>query len=150
MAMRRATMGLVLAFAVMAIVASGMGALVATQTVSNTGSITVSPSVELGVYQDSGCTVALSSVSWGTLNPGATSTATIYLQNQGNVPVTLSMSVGSWTPSSASNYLTLTWNRDGYTLAAGASVQAVLSLTVSSSITGITTFSFSITITGTQ
>ena len=129
---------------------STFGALVATQKVSNTGSITVAPSVQLGVYQDSGCTVALSSVSWGALNPGATSTAMIYLQNQGNVPVTLSMSVGSWTPSSASSYLTLTWNRDGYSLAAGASVSAVLSLTVSSSITGITTFSFSITITGTQ
>ena len=143
-------MGMVLALAVMAIVASGMGALVATQTISNTGSITVTPSVQLGVYSDSGCTVAISSVSWGTLNPGTTSTAPIYVKNQGNVAVTLSMSVNSWNPSSASSYLTLTWNRDGYSLAAGASVSAVLSLTVSSSITGITTFSFSITITGTQ
>jgi hypothetical protein len=42
------------------------------------------------------------------------------------------------------------WNRAGYVLAVGASVQAVLSLTVSSSISGVTSFSFDITITGTQ
>jgi len=152
MAMQKATMGTVLVLAVMALVTSAVGALVATRTVSNTGNITVvtPPSVQLGVYSNSGCTTALSSVSWGTLDPGATSTATIYLKNEGNVPVTLSISAGNWNPSSASSYLTLTWNRDGYVLAVGASVQAVLSLTVSSSISGITTFSFDITITATQ
>jgi len=129
---------------------STLGSLVATQSVSNSGSITIAPSVQLGVYSDSGCTVALSSISWGTLNPGATLTQTIYVKNQGNVAVTLSMSVDSWTPSSASTYLTLTWNLDGFTLPAGNSVQAVLSLTVSSSITGITTFSFNLNIAGTQ
>jgi hypothetical protein len=145
-------MGTVLALAVMALVVSGLGALVTTRTVSNTGNIRIAtpPSVQLGVYQDSGCTVALSSVSWGTLDPGATATATIYLKNQGNVPVTLSISAGNWNPASASSYFTLTWNRDGYVLAVNASVQAVLSLTVSSSISGITTFSFDITITATQ
>jgi hypothetical protein len=106
--------------------------------------------VQLGVYQDSGCTVALPSVSWGTLDPGTTATATIYLKNQGNVPVTLSISAGNWNPASASSYLTLTWNRSGYVLVVGASVQAVLSLAVSSSISGVTTFSFDITITATQ
>jgi hypothetical protein len=145
-------MGTVLVLAVMAFVVSGLGALVTTRTVSNTGNITVvtPPSVQLGVYSNSGCTVALSSVSWGTLDAGATSTATIYLKNEGNVPVTLSISAGNWNPSSASSYFTLTWNRGGYVLAVGASVQAVLSLAVSSSITGITTFSFDITFTATQ
>jgi hypothetical protein len=84
------------------------------------------------------------------LDPGATTTATIYLKNEGNVPVTLSISAGNWNPASASSYFTLTWNRGGYVLAVGASVQAVLSLAVSSSISGVTTFSFDITITATQ
>lgn len=145
-------MGTVLAFAIMALVVSAVGTLVATRTVPNTGNIRVvtPPSVQLGVYSDSGCTTALSSVSWGTLDPGATATATIYLKNEGNVPVTLSISASNWNPASASSYFTLTWNRAGYVLAVGASVQAVLSLAVSSSITGITTFSFDITITATQ
>jgi hypothetical protein len=145
-------MGTVLALAVMSLVVSAIGALVATRTVSNTGNINVvtPPSVQLGVYSDNGCTTALSSVSWGTLNPGTTATATIYLKNEGNVPVTLSISAGNWAPSSASSYFTLTWNRAGYVLAVGASVQAVLSLAVSSSISGVTSFSFDITITATQ
>lgn len=145
-------MGTVLVLAVMALVVSAAGALVVTRTVSNTGNIRVvtPPSVQLGVYSDSGCTTALSSVSWGTLDPGATSTATMYLKNEGNVPVTLSISASNWNPSSASSYFTLTWNRAGYVLAVGASVQAVLSLAVSSGISGITTFSFDITVTATQ
>jgi hypothetical protein len=84
------------------------------------------------------------------LDPGSTATATIYLKNEGNVPVTLSISAGNWNPASASSYFTLTWNRAGYVLAVGTSVPAVLSLAVSSSISGITTFSFDITITATQ
>jgi hypothetical protein len=152
MAMQKATIGTVLVFAIMALVAGAVGTLVTTRTLSNSGNIVVNtpPSVQLGVYSDSGCTTALSSVSWGTLNPGATSTATIYLRNEGNVPVTLSIGASNWNPSSASSYFTLTWNRDSYVLAVGASVQAVLSLAVSSSITGITAFSFTITITATQ
>lgn len=152
MAMQKATMGTVLVFAIMALVAGAVGTLVTTRTVSNSGNIRVvtPPSVQLSVYSDSGCTTALSSVSWGTLDPGTTATATIYLKNEGNVPVTLNISASNWAPSSASSYFTLTWNRDSYVLAVGASVQAVLSLTVSSSISGITSFSFDITITATQ
>ena len=146
-------MGMVLAVAVMGLVISALGALVVTRTFSNTGNIKVvtpSPSVQLGVYSDSGCTTALSSVSWGTLDPGSTATATAYLKNEGNVPVTLSIQASNWNPASAQNYFTLTWNRNGYVLAVGASVQAVLSLAVSSSISNVTSFSFDITITATQ
>lgn len=150
-------MGTVLALVVMSLVVSAIGALVATRTVSNTGNIRVAtppPSppatVQLGIYSDSNCTTALSSVSWGTLDPGTTATSTIYVRNEGNVPVTLSIGASNWSPSSASSYFTLSWNRAGYVLAAGASVQAVLSLAVSSSISGVTSFSFDITITATQ
>jgi len=50
----------------------------------------------------------------------------------------------------ASSYITLDWDRDDYVLSSGESVQAVLTLSVSSSITGITSFSFDIVITGTE
>ena len=147
MAMRKATMGAVLAIAAIGVLVSALGARVSTRTISNTGSIMA---VGIGVYSDSGCTAALSSVSWGTLDPGSTATATAYLKNEGNVPVTLSIQAGNWNPASAQNYFTLTWNRNGYVLAVGASVQAVLSLAVSSSISNVTNFSFDITITATQ
>lgn len=153
MAMQKATIGTVLALALMGIVASALGALVATRTIPNTGNISVStpsPSVQLGIYSDSACQTVLSSVTWGTLNPGAASSQTVYLRNEGNVPVTLSIIAGNWTPSAVQSYLTLTWNRSGYALSVGSIVQAVLTLNVSASITGVTSFSFDITISASQ
>ena len=147
MAMQKATIGTVLAIAVMGLMVSALGALVATRTISNSGGITA---VGVGLYADSGCTTALSSISWGTLNPGDIKTYTMYVNNTGTVPVTLSMTVGSWNPTSAASYISLTWNQEKSVLPAGQVVQAVLTLTVSSSISSVTTFSFTITITGTQ
>jgi uncharacterized repeat protein (TIGR01451 family) len=131
----------------MGLMVSALGALVATRTISNSGSVTA---VGVGVYSDSACTTALSAISWGTLNPGDIKTYTIYVKNTGTVPVTLNMTVGNWNPTSASSYITLTWNKEKYVLPATQVVQAVLTLTVSSSVSGVTSFSFDITITGTQ
>jgi len=157
MAMQRATLGVVLAIAVIGVVASGFGVLVANRTVPNTGNIkVVTPpppppqTVQLGIYSDNNCTTVLSSINWGTLDPGGSTSATVYLRNEGNVQVMLSMTYGNWTPSSASSYFTLSWNRQSYVLSVGSVVQATLTLSVSSSISGITTFNFDITITATQ
>jgi hypothetical protein len=147
MAMQKTTIGTVLAIALMGVVVTALGALVANRTISSTGNITA---VGVGVYSDAACTTTLSTINWGTLSPGGTATQTIYVRNEGTVSVTLTMTTGSWNPASASSYIGLTWNRENYVLAAGSVVQASLTLTVSSSITGITSFSFTITITGTQ
>ncbi|MGA3193105.1 MAG: hypothetical protein ABSD73_11450 [Candidatus Bathyarchaeia archaeon] len=147
MAMQKATLGAVLAIAVMGLMASALGTLVATRTISSSGSVTA---VGVGLYTDNTCTTAVSSISWGTLNPGDVKTYTMYVKNTGNVPVTLNMTVGNWNPTSASTYISLTWNQEKYVLPASQVVQAVLTLSVSSSTSGVTSFSFDITITGTQ
>ena len=145
---KKATVLKALAIVIMGIAVMGMstfGALVATHTITNGGSITA---VGVGVYSDSGCTKPLSTVSWGTLNPGSVATYTMYVENTGNVPETLNMTVTGWSPSSASSYITLTWNQEQTNLTAGSNVTAVVTLTVSSSITSITSFSFNIIISG--
>jgi uncharacterized repeat protein (TIGR01451 family) len=147
MAMQKATIGTVLAIAVIALTVSALGTLVATHTISNNGSVIA---VGVGVYSDSGCTTPLSTISWGTLNPGDVKNYTIYVKNTGTVSVMLNMTTSDWNPSSASSYIALTWNKEKYVLPAGQVVPAVLTLTVSSSVSGVTTFSFDITITGTQ
>jgi hypothetical protein len=147
MAMQKATIGTVLVIAVMGIIVSALGALVASRTISSTGNVTA---VGVGVYSDSSCTTALSTINWGTQSPGATTTYTIYVRNEGNVAVTLGMTTANWNPSSASSYISLSWNKQGTVLSAGSVVQAVLTLSVSSSVSGVTSFSFDITITGTQ
>ena len=145
--MRKATIGAILAIALTGLMVSALGALVVTRTISSSGSITA---IGVGVYTTSTCTTALSSVPWGTVNPSSVTTYTIYVKNTGNAQETLNMTTSAWSPSSASSYITMTWNQTGTALAAGGVATALLTLTVSSSISGITSFSFNITISGTH
>jgi hypothetical protein len=58
------------------------------------------------------------------------------------------LTVQNWVPTGSSSYIGLVWNRENQTVAVGSVVTAVLTLSVSPSITGITDFSFDIVITG--
>jgi hypothetical protein len=100
----------------------------------------------VGIYSDSGCTRTLTSIDWGMAGPGSTKNVTIYVRNEGNTPVTLSLSTANWNPSNAANYMSLSWNYNGQTIAANQVVQIILSLSISSSIQGITAYSFDIVI----
>ncbi|MGD0977610.1 MAG: hypothetical protein ABR962_00545 [Candidatus Bathyarchaeia archaeon] len=147
MAMQKTTIGIVAVVAVISLMVSALGALVATHTISNSGTLTA---VGVGVYSDNGCTTVLSSIGWGSLNPGDVKTFTMYVRNEGNVPETLNIAEDNWNPAPASSYITLTWNQENQVLPVGQVVQAVLTLTVSSSVSDVTSFNFDVTITGTQ
>lgn len=112
-------------------------------TDSDTG---VLETIGIGVYWDPGLTSKASTTYWGLLQPGAQKSLTVYVHNEGNSPVTLSLSTSNWTPSTASDYLALTWNYNGQTISPSAQMQVTLTLTVSSNITGISNFSFDIII----
>jgi len=140
--------------ALIATVATGLfltlltsGLLMSSQTVQSGGTVN---SVNVGVYTDSGCTQNCTTIDWGALTPGASVARTVYVKNTGTLPVTLSMTSGSWVPSNANTYLTLTWNRGGTVLAPGSSVSATLTLSATSSAGNLTSFSFNIIITGTE
>jgi len=137
----------VMATTIMAAAASVLAVFVASQTIPNTMYV---KTVGVGVYWDSGSTNEVSSINWGNVEPGETTSKTIYVKNEGTVPMILTMTTGGWNPPSASSYVTLSWNRDGYVLDSGAVVQAVLTLSLSSSVSGITSISFDTTITGTE
>jgi hypothetical protein len=137
----------VISVAIMALMLTAAGLLSANQTVPLSGTINA---VNVGVYSDSDCTINCTSLNVGSLNPGDSATQTVYVKNTGNVPVTLSMAISNWDPTSASSYLTLSWDRTSYALAVGASVQATLTLTAASDTGSLTSFSCDVTITGTQ
>ncbi len=134
-----------LAVGVMALAFVSAG-FVQNRTISNNGTIRA---VGVGVFWDPACTNETSSINWGLLAPGSTATTVLYVRNNGTVSVSLSAAFGNWNPSGASLYLTPGWNSTGYVLGKGQVVAAALSLTVSASITGITNFSYDITIAGT-
>ena len=121
------------------------GALISSKTVASTGIITIT---NIGVYSDSACTQSMASINWGTISPGNSVTRTIYVKNLGTTQVTLSMSRENWAPANANGPITVTWNREDTTIAPNQVTTATLTLSVSSSISGITTFSVDIVITG--
>jgi hypothetical protein len=104
--------------------------------------------VNVGIYSDSGCTQKLTSIDWGDISPGGNSTQTLYIKNTGNSPLTLKMTKNNWDPPEANGPITITWNREDADINAGQSLQAIITLSVSSTISGITDFSVDIVITG--
>ena len=140
---------IILTAAAMAVAGVTFAAITANQNVSSSGTVTAGPNV--GIYSNSACTVPVTTISWGSIEAGGSTSQTIYVEDTGGAAMTLSISVGSWSPASASNYITITWNGQGTQIQPGVSgaLAVTLTLTVSSSITGISTFSNTITISGT-
>jgi len=106
--------------------------------------------VGVEAYSDSACTQPVTALNVGNVDPGSTVTQTVYIKNSGSIPVRLSMAVSGWIPTGSSSYLSLSWNRPNYLLNAGASVSATLTLTVAADTGSLTTFSCTVTITGTE
>jgi hypothetical protein len=148
MAIQKISTGAIIAIVMVGIVltVTTAGLISVSQSVSSSGSVTA---INVGVYSDSSCTQNLTTIDWGTVAPGNSVTKTIYVKNTGNSDITLSMTKNSWNPTSANGPITVTWNKEGTTLSAGASAAAIITLSVSSGISGITTFSVNIVITGT-
>ncbi|MEM2969137.1 MAG: hypothetical protein QXJ76_07555 [Candidatus Bathyarchaeia archaeon] len=126
--------------------ATTAGVLTVNKALPSTGTVST---INVEVYSDSAGSQPLTSIDWGTISPGATVTRTIYLKNTGSVQMTLSMTTSNWSPTSANGPITIFWDKEGATLAPGQTTSAVITLRVSSSISGISSFSVNIVITGT-
>lgn len=120
-----------------------MSSMQANMKISNQGAL---KTVGVGVYWDAGLTNKVSSIDWGILEPSLNVNKTVYIRNEGNAAATLSMTTSNWSPSNATNYITLSWNYSNQTLNVNEAIQVKLTLAVSSTIAGITNFSFDITI----
>jgi hypothetical protein len=120
------------------------GAVISSKTVASSGIIATA---NIGVYSDSACTQSLTSINWGTISPGGSVSRAVYVKNLGTTQVTLGMTGENWSPASADGPLALTWNQDGTALDANQVATATLTLTASSSISGITTFNVDVVIT---
>lgn len=129
------------------LVVSATYALLTTQkTVQGSGSI---KGVGVGVYWDLQCTNATSSLDFGQLEPGSSKNLTLYLKNEGNAALTLSMASQNWNPANATDYMTLTWNREGQQINPNEVIDFLITLSVSENVQGISFFSFDVIISGT-
>jgi hypothetical protein len=123
-----------------------MSAIQVNKTISNVGTLKLS--VDVGVYWDASFTNRTTTINWGTLNPGTTKSYSLYIRNEGNTDLTLSMSTTNWSPSPASSYVTLNWNYNGQTVNPNGYVGVTFTLTVSNNIAGVSSFSFDISLVG--
>ena len=140
------SIALVLCAVAIGIFGTATSLLQTNRTIPNAGSV---KGVGVGIYWDSACTNRTSSINWGLLDPGSNKTVTVYVRNEGNAAATLSKAAQNWNPSTASSYMTLNWNYAGQTLSVNQVLQVKLTLVVSSTVSGITNFSFDIIITAT-
>jgi hypothetical protein len=104
--------------------------------------------VNVGVYWNQNCTESVASIDWGMLEPGESKNVTIYLKNEGNTPINLSLSASNWNPAEAENHIILTWNYTGESLQPDQALPTTFILTVDQNITNITAFNFDIIIIG--
>lgn len=125
----------------------GSGILFGSQTITNQGNVNA---IGVGVYSEAACTNNVSSINWGYVEPGSTKNFTIYIRNEGNVPMKLNMTTEQWNPISASTYLSLRWDREAILVPASSVVKTVLTLHVSPDTVEISSFTFDIIIIGTE
>lgn len=131
----------------LSLVGQAFPAVQTSKTLSSTGTI---ETIGVGVYTDFQCNTPLSSIPWGTLEPGENQSVICYIKNEGSDPTTLSLQTSNWNPTAAASYLDLSWDYYNQPINSGASIPVTFKLMVDAGITGITTFSFDITIIGTS
>ena len=148
MATPKLSTGAIIAFAATSIFLTIVTAgIIVTQTVMSNGTVTA---VNVGVYSNSECTQNCTSISWGSIYPGNSTSKIIYVKNTGAVPITITMTTGSWVPTTASDKINLSWDQQGKVLDAGESVSANLTLSVDLDTGELADFSFNIVVAGAE
>lgn len=140
----------VLALVVSSVILFAFMLLVTTNTIANVSALEL---YNVGVFWDSNCSNNVSSINWGILTPGSVKNIVVYVRNEVEEPKYLIMSTSEraeWDPPKAFSYISLRWDYAGQRLNPGEILRVTLTLLVSRSIEGISSFSFGITIAGIQ
>ena len=103
--------------------------------------------IGVGIYWDQACLNQTLSLNWGTIAAGTSKNLTVYIKNEGNSAISMSLSTSNWNPPSASSYISLNWNYTNQRLKTNEVIPIELTLTVSPTIDGITNFNHITTIT---
>ena len=117
-----AAVSIVVVVAVVFVCLWARAAVTVNQSLYSSGVVSTSPGV--GVFADADCTSSLTSVNWGPVAAGTSATQTFYVKNTGTGSISLGLAAGSWSPTSASTYITVSWNQQGTNLTAGQSMPA--------------------------
>lgn len=104
--------------------------------------------IGVGVYSGVNCAQPVTSINWGTLSAGSTKNTIVYVRNEAQQLISLTMSTQSWSPSNASSYIRITWDYSGQVMNPNSVLKVTLMLSVSSSLPKISGVSFNLVIAG--
>ncbi len=125
-----------------------IAALLYTQTISASGTVTAVKAVNCAVYADPAGTQVLTQINWGALEPGSALNVTVYVKNTGNTPVNYTVTTSNFSPSNAGSYISLEADLKGAkNLSPGAITPIVLTNVVASTAPVGTSYSYDIKIT---
>jgi archaellin len=130
MALNKKYLAAALAIVAVMMMTTVLALLQTSKTVPSSGTISA---FKVGVYADSALTDPLYKINWTNVNPGNSTTQTIYVKNEaGNLNLNLSMTTNTWsaTPTNTTDVATVTWNKGGTVLAPGQNATATVTLTV--------------------
>jgi len=111
--------------------------------IGNRGRVTVKG---VGVYWDTNCNSLVSSLDWGSVEPGSIKNQTVFIRNEGNDPSTLFLNTTNWKPPNASDFIELKWDYDGYIVNPQATTEVTFTLSVAPVTEGLKDFNFDIII----
>jgi len=106
------------------------------------------PAVEIDVYEDLACTTVQSSIEWGEIEAGESSSVTIYIKNNGDTDILLGLDSENWTPININDYMTLSWDDYGTALTPGEVRGVSLTLNVDPDCPPMNNFDFDVVIIG--
>ena len=113
--------------------------------VRNVGVVRV---IGVQIYRDEALTDVLDIIDWGMISPGENKSVSAWVKNTGNDAQKLTMWTEAWSPTNASDWITLSWDYAGSWISVDSSIPVTFTLSVDTSITGITTFSFEVWVKG--
>jgi len=100
----------------------------------------------LSVYWDENCTRKVDLIDWGSLSPGSSEIVNVYLRNERNARIRLSLTTTDSEPPQAFGHISLSWNYTGEMMKPNDVVPIAFDLSLSPYASEVTTFSFSIVI----
>ena len=86
--------------------------------------------VGVKVYGDADQTFEISAIDWGNVTAGDVKAFDLWIENDKNTIVTLTMALENWVPVQANDYLTIGWNYAGNELYPSETVAVTLTMTV--------------------
>jgi hypothetical protein len=106
------------------------------------------PVIEIDVYSNIECTDIISNVEWGEIEAGGDSDVQIYVKNNGDTSVIISLDTENWSSQDAETHMNLSWNYNGTPIQSGEVRSVLLTLSVSSICPELSSFGFDIVIIG--